>query len=305
MSNHNYKNSGTGNNVTGKQQPQVTMPIPSASQNAESDNQVPAPTMMTVETGNGQRVINMNDLEAIVAAISPLLIKNANSPSVTKEYPVSAVNQYLPEDHLDEPVVFFSMRLSYVDYGAKRGDGTYHLPPFVREDVLPNAQGLLPVKPIEFKFSHTETKINIGEQTIEKMQFCSFVCRNKKELDYLLNHPKLGIEFWKATDKMTTKDTLRARAISDAHKDVESMQNDVVIERLSLYGLQISQNMGDNRTRLMNHLADMRLQHEHQSVMQGLELAGASSASARDRIFQHGSAEYNKMAQAVDAMKDE
>lgn len=302
MSNHNKNNgSQAGSNAQGtpktpeaKEVPQVT-PV----------QETPQATMMTVETGNGQRVINMSDLQAIVAAISPLLIQNANNPSIPKDFPVSAINQYLPEDHLDEPVVFFSMRLSYVDYGAKRGDGTYHMPPFVREDVLPDAQGKLPVKPIEFKFSHTETKINIGEQTIDKMQFCSFVCRNRKELDYLLNHPKLGIEFWKATDKMTTKDTLRARAISDAHKDVEAMQNDVVIERLAVYGLQVSQNMGDNRTRLMNHLADMRLQHEHQSVMQGLELAGSGGEDPREKIFQHGSTEYNKMARTLDAIPDE
>jgi hypothetical protein len=300
MSNHNKNNgSQAGSNAQRTQTP------PAEVQVTQAPEGTPQATMMTVETGNGQRVINMSDLQAIVAAISPLLIKNANSPSIPKEYPVSAINQYLPEDHLDEPVVFFSMRLSYVDYGAKRGDGTYHMPPFVREDVLPNAQGVLPVKPIEFKFSHTETKINIGEQTIDKMQFCSFVCRNRKELEYLLNHPKLGIEFWKATDKMTTKDTLRARAISDAHKDVEAMQNDVVIERLSVYGLQISQNMGDNRTRLMNHLADMRLQHEHQSVMKGLELAGAGASDAREKIFQHGSTEYNNMTRALDAIPDE
>jgi len=300
MSNHNKNNgSQAGSNAQRTQTPPVEV------QATQATEGTPQATMMTVETGNGQRVINMSDLQAIVAAISPLLIKNANSPSIPKEYPVSAINQYLPEDHLDEPVVFFSMRLSYVDYGAKRGDGTYHMPPFVREDVLPNAQGVLPVKPIEFKFSHTETKINIGEQTIDKMQFCSFVCRNRKELEYLLNHPKLGIEFWKATDKMTTKDTLRARAISDAHKDVEVMQNDVVIERLSSYGIMVSQNMGDNRTRLMNHLADMRLQHEHQSVMKGLELAGAGASDARDKIFQHGSTEYNNMTRALDAIPDE
>jgi hypothetical protein len=300
MSNHNKNNgSQAGSNAQRTQTPPVEV------QATQAPEGTPQATMMTVETGNGQRVINMSDLQAIVAAISPLLIKNANSPSIPKEYPVSAINQYLPEDHLDEPVVFFSMRLSYVDYGAKRGDGTYHMPPFVREDVLPNAQGVLPVKPIEFKFSHTETKINIGEQTIDKMQFCSFVCRNRKELEYLLNHPKLGIEFWKATDKMTTKDTLRARAISDAHKDVEAMQNDVVIERLSSYGIMVSQNMGDNRTRLMNHLADMRLQHEHQSVMKGLELAGAGASDARDKIFQHGSTEYNNMTRALDAIPDE
>lgn len=300
MSNHNKNNgSQAGSNAQRTQTP------PAEVQATQAPEGTPQATMMTVETGNGQRVINMDDLQAIVAAISPLLIKNANSPSIPKEYPVSAINQYLPEDHLDEPVVFFSMRLSYVDYGAKRGDGTYHMPPFVREDVLPNAQGVLPVKPIEFKFSHTETKINIGEQTIDKMQFCSFVCRNRKELEYLLNHPKLGIEFWKATDKMTTKDTLRARAISDAHKDVEAMQNDVVVERLSVYGLQISQNMGDNRTRLMNHLADMRLQHEHQSVMKGLELAGAGASDAREKVFQHGSTEYNNMTRALDAIPDE
>jgi hypothetical protein len=104
---------------------------------------------------------------------------------------------------------------------------------------------------------------------------------------------------------MTTKDTLRARAISDAHKDVEAMQNDVVIERLSSYGIMVSQNMGDNRTRLMNHLADMRLQHEHQSVMKGLELAGAGASDARDKIFQHGSTEYNNMTRALDAIPDE
>jgi hypothetical protein len=300
MSNHNKNNgSQAGSNAQRTQTP------PAEVQATQAPEGTPQATMMTVETGNGQRVINMDDLQAIVAAISPLLIQNANSPSIPKEYPVSAINQYLPEDHLDEAVVFFSMRLSYVDYGAKRGDGTYHMPPFVREDVLPNAQGVLPVKPIEFKFSHTETKINIGEQTIDKMQFCSFVCRNRKELEYLLNHPKLGIEFWKATDKMTTKDTLRARAISDAHKDVEAMQNDVVIERLSSYGIMVSQNMGDNRTRLMNHLADMRLQHEHQSVMKGLELAGAGASDAREKIFQHGSTEYNNMTRALDAIPDE
>ena len=301
MSNHNNKGSQAGSNAQGATKVPETTEIPQVTPVQET----PQATMMTVETGNGQRVINMNDLQAIVAAISPLLIQNANNPSIPKDFPVSAINQYLPEDHLDEPVVFFSMRLSYVDYGAKRGDGTYHMPPFVREDVLPNAQGVLPVKPIEFKFSHTETKINIGEQTIDKMQFCSFVCRNRKELEYLLNHPKLGIEFWKATDKMTTKDTLRARAISDAHKDVEAMQNDVVIERLSSYGIMVSQNMGDNRTRLMNHLADMRLQHEHQSVMKGLELAGAGASDARDKIFQHGSTEYNNMTRALDAIPDE
>jgi hypothetical protein len=302
MSNHNKNNgSQAGSNTQGATKTPESMETPQVTPIQET----PQPTMMTVETGNGQRVINMSDLQAIVAAISPLLIQNANSPSIPKEYPVSAINQYLPEDHLDEPVVFFSMRLSYVDYGAKRGDGTYHMPPFVREDMLPNAQGVLPVKPIEFKFSHTETKINIGEQTIDKMQFCSFVCRNRKELEYLLNHPKLGIEFWKATDKMTTKDTLRARAISDAHKDVEAMQNDVVIERLSSHGLQISQNMGDNRTRLMNHLADMRLQHEHRSVMQGLELAGSGGEDPREKVFQHGSTEYHKMARTLDAIPDE
>ena len=291
MSQNQKGNGNGGSNTNGQNQNQ---PKP----------QLTASQQLTVATENGPRALTTDDITLIIQSVSATLNMKGLSQTTSPAPSIDSVEQYKAEDHLTTPVVFFSLRTGYIDYGAKRGDGTYHLPPFFREDVMPDAQGQRPRKPIEFKYSHTEAKINIGKQSIEKLQFCSFVCRNKKELDYLESHPLLGVEFYRATDGHTTKNTQQARAIADAHMEVEPMKNDVVIERLTAMGGEVSHDMQKNRTALMHLLAEQRLKQEENTLIRGLELS-AGGINPRERVVEAGSKEYKQQVEALQLLKDE
>ena len=275
MSNHQNKGNSGNNGNQGKETPKVEQDVQQNTNAEELNFQASSVPMITIQDANGKPVtITLETFKSLQANIFEHT-KNYPTPSsvATGNPNVNPDLQYKAEDFLEEPVVFFAMRTAFTDYGAKdHKTGTYHLPPLAREGAMPNEKGEYPRQPIEFKFSH------VGEvlegRNINKIKYCTYHCQNKKVLQYLLNHPLLGIEFFKVTDKITTTDGIRGRALSDAHQEVLSMGNDMVLERLTAMNATISQDMQENRNNLVSVLADQRLTAQDRVIVESANLVG-------------------------------
>jgi hypothetical protein len=245
---------------------------------------------ITIQDKDGKPVvISLDQLRAIQDSIGPRVVQIAEQHSKAKEVADRTINpelQYRVEDYLDEPVVFFSLRREFLDFGSfDHKTGRYHIPPFRDESKPKNENGEYPVKPIHFKFAYAEKVANYKLGEFNDIPFCTYYCRNQKELDYLLNHPKLGIEFFRAKSEITTKDTIRGRALADAANEVDVLRNDSVIERLIGYGKQVSTDMQQNRNELISILADDRLRSEDKVMAENAIL---SSDGKRKAIFEMG-----------------
>lgn len=234
--------------------------------------------------------ITLDQLRQIQESLGPRVIQIAEQHNKAIEVSDRTLNpelQYRVEDYLDEPVVFFSLRREFLDFGSfDHKTGRYHIPPFRDESKPKNESGEYPVKPIHFKFAYAEKVANYKLGEFNDIPFCTYYCRNQKELNYLLNHPKLGIEFFRAKSEITTKDTIRGRALADAANEVDVLRNDSVIERLIGYGKQVSTDMQQNRNDLVSILADERLKTEDRVMAENAIL---SSDGKRKAIFEMGS----------------
>ena len=234
--------------------------------------------------------ITLEQLRQIQESLGPRVIQIAEQHNRVAEKTTSGTNpelQYRVEDYLDEPVVFFSLRREFIDYGCfDHKTGRYHIPPFRDEGKNKNENGEYPVKPIHFRFAYAEKVANYKLGEFNDIPFCTYFCKNQKELDYLLNHPKLGIEFFRAKNEITTTDTIRGRALADAANEVDVLRNDSVIERLQNLGKDVSTDMGQNRNQLIAVLADERLKQEDKVMANNALL---SSDGKRKAVFEMGS----------------
>jgi hypothetical protein len=234
--------------------------------------------------------ITLEQLRQIQESLGPRVIQVAEQHNRVAEKTTESTNpelQYRVEDYLDEPVVFFSLRREFIDYGCfNHKTGRYHIPPFRDEGKNKNENGEYPVKPIHFRFSYAEKVANYKLGEFNDIPFCTYFCKNQKELDYLLNHPKLGIEFFRAKNEITTTDTIRGRALADAANEVDVLRNDSVVERLQNLGKEVSTDMGQNRNQLIAVLADERLKQEDKIMANNAML---SSDGKRKAIFEMGS----------------
>lgn len=234
--------------------------------------------------------ITLEQLRQIQESLGPRVIQIAEQHNRVAEKTTAGTNpelQYRVEDYLDEPVVFFSLRREFIDYGCfDHKTGRYHIPPFRDEGKNKNENGEYPVKPIHFRFAYAEKVANYKLGEFNDIPFCTYFCKNQKELDYLLNHPKLGIEFFRAKNEITTTDTIRGRALADAANEVDVLRNDSVIERLQNLGKDVSTDMGQNRNQLIAVLADERLKQEDKVMANNALL---SSDGKRKAIFEMGS----------------
>ena len=234
--------------------------------------------------------ITLEQLRQIQESLGPRVIQIAEQHNRVAEKTTTGTNpelQYRVEDYLDEPVVFFSLRREFIDYGCfDHKTGRYHIPPFRDEGKNKNENGEYPVKPIHFRFAYAEKVANYKLGEFNDIPFCTYFCKNQKELDYLLNHPKLGIEFFRAKNEITTTDTIRGRALADAANEVDVLRNDSVIERLQNFGKDVSTDMGQNRNILIAVLADERLKQEDKIMTNNALL---SSDGKRKAIFEMGS----------------
>jgi hypothetical protein len=235
-------------------------------------------------------VITLEQIRQIQESLGPRVIQIAEQHNRVADKTTASTNpelQYRVEDYLDEPVVFFSLRREFIDYGCfDHKTGKYHIPPFRDEGKNKNENGEYPVKPIHFRFSYAEKVANYRLGEFNDIPFCTYFCKNQKELDYLLNHPKLGIEFFRAKNEITTTDTIRGRALADAANEVDVLRNDSVIERLQNLGKDVSTDMGQNRNILIAALADERLKQEDKIMTNNALL---SSDGKRKAIFEMGS----------------
>lgn len=246
---------------------------------------------ITINDKDGKPVvITLEQLRQIQESIGPRVIQIAEQHNKVAEKSAQGTSpelQYRVEDYLDEPVVFFSLRREFIDYGGfDHKTGKYHIPPFRDEGRDKKENGEYPVKPIHFKFAYAERTANYKLGEFNDIPFCTYYCKNQKELDYLLNHPKLGIEFFRARAEITTKDTIRGRALADAANEVDVLRNDSVIERLIGYGKDVSTDMQQNRNELISILADQRLKNEEKVMSDNAIL---SSDGKRKAIFNDGS----------------
>lgn len=234
--------------------------------------------------------ITLEQLRQIQESLGPRVIQIAEQHNRVAEKTTAGTNpelQYRVEDYLDEPVVFFSLRREFIDYGCfDHKTGRYHIPPFRDEGKNKNENGEYPVKPIHFRFAYAEKVANYKLGEFNDIPFCTYFCKNQKELDYLLNHPKLGIEFFRAKNEITTTDTIRGRALADAANEVDVLRNDSVIERLQGFGKEVSTDMGQNRNVLISVLADERLNQEDKIMANNALL---SSDGKRKAVFEMGS----------------
>jgi hypothetical protein len=234
--------------------------------------------------------ITLEQLRQIQESLGPRVIQIAEQHNRVAEKTTAGTNpelQYRVEDYLDEPVVFFSLRREFIDYGCfDHKTGRYHIPPFRDEGKNKNENGEYPVKPIHFRFAYAEKVANYKLGEFNDIPFCTYFCKNQKELDYLLNHPKLGIEFFRAKNEITTTDTIRGRALADAANEVDVLRNDSVIERLQNLGREVSTDMGQNRNELIAVLADERLKQEDKVMANNALL---SSDGKRKAVFEMGS----------------
>ncbi len=244
--------------------------------------------------------ITLEQLRQIQESLGPRVIQIAEQHNRVAEKTTAGTNpelQYRVEDYLDEPVVFFSLRREFIDYGCfDHKTGRYHIPPFRDEGKNKNENGEYPVKPIHFRFAYAEKVANYKLGEFNDIPFCTYFCKNQKELDYLLNHPKLGIEFFRVTDKITTADGIRARALADAHRDVLGMTNDIVLERLTGMSASISQDMQENKNRLTSLLADQRMKSEETLLRNQVELIGTTADGARKNVFDKNSKQYDEIS---------
>jgi hypothetical protein len=246
---------------------------------------------ITINDKDGKPVvITLEQLRQIQESLGPRVIQIAEQHNRAADKTTASTNpelQYRVEDYLDEPVVFFSLRREFIDYGCfDHKTGKYHIPPFRDEGKNKNENGEYPVKPIHFRFSYAEKVANYKLGEFNDIPFCTYFCKNQKELDYLLNHPKLGIEFFRAKNEITTTDTIRGRALADAANEVDVLRNDSVIERLQNLGKEVSTDMGQNRNQLIAALADERLNQEDKIMANNALL---SSDGKRKAIFEMGS----------------
>lgn len=285
MENTNQPKAGknTGNN---SEQKQTELPL---TEKEIHDNSMTG--QIVINDKDGKPVtITLEQLRQIQESLGPRVIQIAEQHNRVAEKTTTGTNpelQYRVEDYLDEPVVFFSLRREFIDYGCfDHKTGRYHIPPFRDEGKNKNENGEYPVKPIHFRFAYAEKVANYKLGEFNDIPFCTYFCKNQKELDYLLNHPKLGIEFFRAKNEITTTDTIRGRALADAANEVDVLRNDSVIERLQNFGKEVSTDMGQNRNVLIAVLADERLKQEDKIMTNNALL---SSDGKRKAIFEMGS----------------
>lgn len=157
----------------------------------------------------------------------------------------NALNQYDPEDALAEPVVFFYPGKKFIDYGCTRGNGSYHLPPFRDEHEK--------IIPIIFEFSHSTPKSGNAAVT-EADNFCMYICKSKKELEYLRNHPLFNIMIFERTIKGEMRSSQYMKASLDA---LTMIRNLTIPDRMAMAtakGIDVS---GANIDEITFHLVQI------------------------------------------------
>ena len=175
-----------------------------------------------------------------------------------------------------------SIRTKYVDYGCQKADNTYHIPPY---RTLENK-----VEPIEFKMSHTELRqsgmLSNGTISVEPIRYCTYICRDKRILEYLRTHPLINIEFFENKVNNISKDVVKSQAVRDAAAMVNKMDNHQIIERIIQLGFTPTQDVNENRNTLISKLTEDILNHGKNVLEAALPIMNQAGDDLRKKVFQ-------------------
>jgi len=148
--------------------------------------------------------------------------------------------QYHEEDLLTEPILFMragSGGWSHTDFGVQKPDGTRHVPPFRSKSNTP-----VPIKfergaQVHDGYNHK------GEAQV--VQFLHFICKNKKEAEYLRNHPDFGVVMYESTIPEQFNRSGYIPAVMNAQKIASSMTPFDRISSVRARGIDVAEKSPD------------------------------------------------------------
>ncbi len=165
----------------------------------------------TQNTSSSQELIS-----ALTSAMEKQGAKNRGGADGVVLSPDEVAAQYSADDVLDKPVIFFRVCGNrYVDMGGPGVDGTLKLPPYRDQYNKPVPMIWEPGPVVDGGFGMKGERI--------QTRYAQYVCKSKKELDYIRNHRDFGTVIQEEAISQGFTVNAFVMAMSNASKKVNHM----------------------------------------------------------------------------------
>jgi len=162
----------------------------------------------------------------------------AKTSQVSSKTSGGAYVDNLIDDYVEEPVIFFGFTCGLGIWGDK----------VMGKETLP------PNGPIQFKLIVRSKRFtHKGVQVVSVSHFAS---HSKREIEYLRNHSKFGIQFFENKEDVKSMDYNLATKLAESSNIVNSLSDIQMIARCKSEGINISNDPKLMRMELTKRLAD-------------------------------------------------
>jgi len=208
------------------------------------------------EALKSQEAINeeMREAVATVLAQNKELMAKLSAPSKQSPFGVAnAKSDYvgdLIDDYVEEPVIFFGFTCGLGIWGDKSmGQITYP----------PNGK---------IQFTLIVRSKRLTHKGVQVVSVSHFASNSKKEIEYLRNHSKFGIQFFENKEDIKAMDYTVATRLAESSNIVNTLSDIQMIARCKLENIQITNDPKVMRMQLTKVLAE-KLMGTNKSIQYG------------------------------------